>query len=470
MSVGDPAPATGHAPSIASRIAGLLTGWSVVWLVVVSLALQLVVHREVDDLLDDAMAASADVMAVMLGSLSKQARDLEVIHGEVLNQVDPRYAWQLVDEDGHVLLRSPGAPAVAWHQVHTEGFSDVGGWRVLGSAVPASHQTLYVAQSQQERRLALLDLGMGGVLATVCVALLAWLTLRSRLRQELAPLQRLGQRLAIHDPIRFDARLGVPERAELEPVHQAIDAMGHRLARRMAQERVFSAHAAHALRTPLAGMDVQLALALREAPEALKPRLGRVREAGNRLQRMVAALLLLFRADGMDGAELRWQDIDVATLLARWPIDGLTLHITPGLHVRADADLLVAALLNLFDNALRHGGREVRIEAISPDRLRIADNGPGVPPEQRERLRLALARSAHGEPASPAGPSGDTRSTGQAQGTGLGLQMALLVARAHRGELVLPDVASGFAVDLSWDMAAEVVDDTDVDDHDHDND
>jgi signal transduction histidine kinase len=451
LSVGPPGPA----PSIARRLARLLAGWAVVWLVVVSLALQLVVHREVDELLDEAMAASADVMAVMLGSLSRQARDLELIHGEVLNQVDSRYAWQLVDQDGQVLLRSPSAPPAAWLKVHTEGFHSVQGWRVLGTPVPVSHQTLYVAQSQQERRLARLDLGLGGILATVCVAMLAWLTLRAGLRRELAPLQRLSQRLATHDPIRLDATLGVPERAELEPVHQAIDAMGHRLARRMVQERVFSAHAAHALRTPLAGMDVQLALAQREAPDALKPRLGRVREAGNRLQRMVAALLLLFRADGRDGAALRWQDIELDSLLARWPIDGLTVLSTEGLQLRADPDLLAAALLNLLDNALRHGGRRVRIQALAPDCLRFQDDGPGVPPEQRERLRQALARSAVGEAVASSAAEG--RATGQAQGTGLGLQMAQLVARAHGGRLLLPDVDTGFAVDLCWDMAAEPV-------------
>ena len=65
----------------------------------------------------------------------------------------------------------------------------------------------------------------------------------------------------------------------------------------MAHERAFTAHAAHALRTPLAGMDAQLAVALREAPLALQPRLQRVREASGRLQRVLAALLTLFRSD-----------------------------------------------------------------------------------------------------------------------------------------------------------------------------
>ncbi len=440
------ADAQGRPPSIASRMARLLVGWSVVWLLVVSVVLQLVVHREVDEMLDDAMVASSDVMSVMLTSLSARSLDVEVIHGDVLNQVDPRYAWQLVDVTGRVRLRSPGAPASAWSAVHVDGFVDMPGWRVHGSFLPGSSHTLYVAQAVQERRDAVFDLVLAGGMSTLVIALLAGISLRARLRQELAPLQRLSLRLAGHDPIRPGTSLGPAERAELQPVHGALDAMGRRLARRMSQERVFSAHAAHALRTPLAGMDVQLALALREAPETLRPRLARVREAGGRLQRMVTALLLLFRADGVDGAELHWQTLDVAALLARWPIDGLALQMAPGLSVRADADLLAAGLLNLLDNAVRHGGRTVTIEALAPDRLRLSDNGPGVQPAQRERLRQALDH-----------PFDAARDTGQSEGTGLGLQMAQLVARAHGGRLELPEVEAGFAVDLCWDMSARTL-------------
>ncbi|MBK9362956.1 MAG: hypothetical protein IPM99_18555 [Rubrivivax sp.] len=60
-------------------------------------------------------------------------------------------------------------------------------------------------------------------------------------------------------------------------MHDAIEALGERLARRVANERAFGAHSAHALRTPLAGIDLQLAVAEREAPPALQPRLARAR-------------------------------------------------------------------------------------------------------------------------------------------------------------------------------------------------
>ena len=62
----------------------------------------------------------------------------------------------------------------------------------------------------------------------------------------------------------------------------ARDRLAGRLARRVSQERAFAAHAAHTLRTPLAGIDAQRAAAVREAPAALQARPQRVRAAGGR--------------------------------------------------------------------------------------------------------------------------------------------------------------------------------------------
>jgi signal transduction histidine kinase len=219
-------------------------------------------------------------------------------------------------------------------------------------------------------------------------------------------------------------------RQELQAVHGAIPALGERLARRVANERAFSAHAAHALRTPLAGIDTQLAVAQREAPASLQPRLARVREAAGRLTRVVSALLALFRS----GAELQWQRVDLPALVARLPHEGLAVQVPPGAAVQADADLLTAALINLLDNAVRAGATQVSLSmALQGDRqtLRLHDNGQGCPPERLAQLGAALDAQAY-------------------EGRmGLGLMLADLVARAHHGRLHLPEVHDGFAVELT---------------------
>jgi signal transduction histidine kinase len=246
------------------------------------------------------------------------------------------------------------------------------------------------------------------------------------------PLQRLSERLSGHEPLDPAASLGPAEREELQPVHAAIEELTRRLAERVIHERAFSAHAAHALRTPLAGIDAQLALALREAPPQVHPRLQRARDAAGRLQRVVAALLALFRS----GGTLQREAVNVESLLARLPLDGLTVRMQDRPSIDADPDLLAAALLNLLDNVLRHGGRHVDIGMPRPGTLRVHDDGPGVEDERRRELQAALEQQAY------------------ADKTGLGLMLADLIARAHGGRLVLPDVARGFAVDIELGPAS----------------
>jgi len=252
------------------------------------------------------------------------------------------------------------------------------------------------------------------------------LWLRLRIRRELQPLRDLSERLAHYDPMQRDATLGAADRVELQPVHAAIDALAGRLTRRVAHERAFTSHAAHALRTPLAGIDAQLAVALREAEASHRPRLQRVRTAAERLQRVVAALLAMFRS----GAEVQRNRIDVGALAARLPIEGLTMETRGTTPLDADADLLTAAVLNLLDNAQRHGARSVTFSTPAANVLRVHDDGPGVDQARRRELSAAIEAQDY------------------AGRTGLGLMLADLVARAHGGGLSLPESASGFVVEL----------------------
>jgi signal transduction histidine kinase len=428
--------------SINRRLGRVMIGWSLVWVLAGSLAVLLTVEHEIDELLDDTLRASAQVMSALLSSHADALPPGLPVQGQIGSLAEERFAWQMVDTDGHVLLRSPSAPAEALHVTATAGFSDTPDWRVLGVALAHQGRMIYVAQTRAERHEARLSVAFNAGLAALGVGLLAYLMLGAQIAHELLPLQRLSGRLARHDPTQPGASLGPAERAELQPVHAAIDELGHRLARRLAHERVFSAHAAHALRTPLAGIDAQLAVALRESPPALQARLRRVREASTRLQRVVAALLLLFRSQAK---ELSREPVDLGALLARLPVEGLQIEVPDGLLFDADADLLAAALLNLLDNAQRHGAHRVVVSLPAPDRLRLQDDGPGVPAEQRDWLRQTLARAVTSTAAvEPANVST------QGQGTGLGLQLAQLVARAHGGQLHLPDVEQGFAVELEW--------------------
>lgn len=427
-------PAGAAVPSIETRLLRALASWSVVWGVAVALAVWLAVDHEVDELLDDTLQVSSHVLAGLLvhDEVIRQARDGP--SASRADELNDRFAWQLVSLDGLVLLRSPQAPAQALFLDPTPGYAWSADWRSYGLEL-GKGRLLYVMQTRAERWEAVRTLSLSTALAAFAIGLLGFVWLRARLHYELAPLQRLTRRLAGHDPLRAGATLGPAERAELQPMHHAIDDLAQRLARRVTHERAFTAHAAHALRTPLAGIDAQLAVALREAPAALQSRLQRVRDAAARLQRVVAALLALFRS----GMELRVQAIDLPVLLARLPADGLQVEVVAGLadppaggpgDLQADPDLLTAALLNLLDNAVRHGAHRVEVSLPRPGVIRLADDGPGVAAARLDALQAALdGQTYEGH-------------------TGLGLMLADMVARAHGGRLQLLPVARGFAVEL----------------------
>ena len=416
------------APSIRTRLANSLLLWALMWGLGVAVAVGYAAQVEVDELLDESLQSSA---AMMAGTLQLTYRDASPVEVPQPAGVAGEFAWQLVATDGAVLQRSANAPAQPLYGVATPGFSQTEVWRVFGAAMGSDGRMLYVAHTVSERVEAQAEVAMSAVLAAISIGLLGHWWLRARVRSELRPLERLTGKLERHDPLDPAQALGVAERAELMPVHAAIDQLGQRLARRVATERAFSAHAAHALRTPLAGMEAQLAVALRESTPAVQQRLQRVREASHRLQRVVQSLLDLFRV----GSEVQREAVDLKTLLAHLPIDGLEVVAQSPGPLLADTDLLAAALANLLDNAKRYGARHVVVSTPAPGTLRLQDDGPGATPERLQELREALGHQAY-------------------EGhTGLGLMLADLVARSHGGSISLPSTLQGFAVELTLDPA-----------------
>lgn len=418
---------SGRVASIRGRLSRVLLALGVVWALLLPVAVGLGVRHEVHELLDDALAASADVLLDVVPD--GPARGDAVRPGQ--GRADTRrFAWQVVDARGTVLQRSIGAPTQPLAAVPPPGFADAPAWRVHARALGAN--VLYVAQSHAERREVARDIGMLSAVSALLLGLLSVWWVRSRVAHELAPLEALPDLLARFDPLVPDATLGPPAREELRPVHDAVEQLGRRLAQRVAGERAFAGHAAHALRTPLAGIDAQLAIALRESPPALQARLQRMREATGRLQRVVAALLALFRT----GVELHPQAVDLAALADRLLVAGLDIRVVGEGALRADPDLLAAALLNVLDNSLRCGATQVEL-SVQPHGVRVQDNGPGVTDERRSVLQQALAQRAY-----------DGR-------MGLGLMLADLVARAHGGVVTLPAPAvGGFVVEIGLGPAA----------------
>lgn len=435
-------PPTTPLPSIRSRVTRTLLWMSLCSCVLMGAVVWWIVGHEIDELMDQGLRESAEIIHNVLANQppAPAHSTLPLPHTDY----EEHLVWQIIDSQrGQVLARSHKAPTSALHprpMAHTTHSAD-GEWRIVTLGLQHSPtRFLLVAQSESERY----DARTESLVYTLVSALLAGgvgiLLLSLRLRQELQPLQQLSQAVQHYDPLQPATDLASAERAELEPITQAVRELGQRLAQRFRSERAFTAHAAHALRTPLAGIDAQLAIALKEAPPSLQPRLNRARQGSQRLSRVMQALLTMFRS----GTEPQWQAVPLSVLLAPWPHDGLAIVAKGDPTLHADPDLLAAVLMNLLDNARQHGATQVQLRAASPpdgqQTLHLHDNGPGCPAATLQRLRQALQQHDY------------TPGTGL---SGLGLMLADLVLQAHGGSVALPNVNTGFAVLLQWPQPPE---------------
>ena len=206
---------------------------------------------------------------------------------------------------------------------------------------------------------------------------------------------------------------------------------------RLAAMGEMAARLAHQLRTPLA---TALLYASRLASPALpadqrEPLAARTVDRLRHLEKQVADMLAYARggAGGLVPLSLDAVLEDAAqTLAGRLKAGGrLTLRTrAPGLTVLGNRDALAGAVANLVVNALdaAGGGAEVLVEASQPApgvaRITVADNGPGVPAELRERIF---------EPFFTTRPAG----------TGLGLAVVRSVALAHGGSVRLESGGAG---------------------------
>jgi signal transduction histidine kinase len=218
------------------------------------------------------------------------------------------------------------------------------------------------------------------------------------------------------------ARLGTTLNRMLERLELAVD-----------RERAFVADASHELRTPLAILKTEIELALRgeRSAEELRDALRSASEEVDRLTELAEALLVIARADGAK-LPIAVTEIDTAELLAdvslrfeaRVAAGGRTLVVEDGApaQITGDPRRLQQALDNLVDNALAHGSGSIHLGASSRDgavELHVRDEGPGFPPEF---IGQAFERFTRADPG---------RSRG---GSGLGLSIVRMIARAHGGE------------------------------------
>jgi signal transduction histidine kinase len=230
---------------------------------------------------------------------------------------------------------------------------------------------------------------------------------------------------------------------DLTRLAATINRMLDRISGLMDSLRQVSSDIAHDLRTPLNRLHQRLELAARRAhdPDHRAEIEGALRDVDAILATFAAMLRIAEVEAGARRAAFRRLDLQA---LARAVVDDFGPAAEDGGHalvldgakpvwIEGDDDLLTQMTVNLVENALRHTPRgcTVRLSAaLTPDgaMLSVADDGPGVPAAERERLFDRFYRLER------------SRST---PGSGLGLALVQAVARLHRGEIALSDRKPG---------------------------
>jgi two-component system, OmpR family, sensor kinase len=332
-------------------------------------------------------------------------------------------------------LQYSSQPAVALPLATVRGFSfatwNDDRWRVFSLA--AGDRIVQTAQSVEDRQETAADMSLRMLMPfLVLVPVLAVLVLLA-VRRGLSPLGQIADDIARRDSTSMQPLNEETLPAEIRPLIVALNDLLRRLAEAMNAQRRFVADAAHELRTPLTALTLQAQLVQQSGDEDERRRaVGDLRQGIARASHMVQQLLDMAHQEPdsphafsrLDLTELVREKVgELAPLAAAKDMD-LGVKAEHSQWINGNADSLRILVGNLVDNAIRYtqAGGKVDVSVGADDEgpwLTVADNGPGIPEDEHERIFERFYR--------PAGQ--------HAPGSGLGLSIVRQVAQLHQAKV-----------------------------------
>jgi signal transduction histidine kinase len=283
------------------------------------------------------------------------------------------------------------------------------------------------------------------------LALISYIFVSRRVLKRIDSLSATSRRIMQGD---LSGRLEVTGSGdEFDRLADSLNAMLDRIEHLIYGVKDVSDNIAHDLKTPLTRLRnrVEAALAGDANAERYRAALEATIEESDQLIRTFNALLMIARIEaGSPNGEMTEVDAsaivrDVADLyepVAETSGAELIVEAPEPIRIRASRELLGQALANLIDNAIKHAAgaadqpRPLRVTistAREGDRLvlKVADTGPGIPAEDRDRVlqRFVRLEKSRSQP-----------------GSGLGLSLVAAVVRLHHGTIELGDANPGLVV------------------------
>ncbi|PYD81954.1 two-component sensor histidine kinase [Komagataeibacter oboediens] len=408
--------------SLATRIVSSVLSAVTLSLLALSLAVAGFTRHEITERLDNSLQ---EVSERLQATVAAQPHGSQSDNVAWVPDVGPRtLAYQVVDQAGHVVLRSQNAPVRPFVSDIRTGFTSTPHFRVYVAAPTMTAYRVLVGEPTLHRRGATWRATAIAVMPVLMSLPVIWWLVRLIVRRALRPLDRLHDEMQSRGSgnLRPVPSLDLP--VELVPIQHAVNTLLSRLETALSTERAFAASAAHELRNPLAALLAQVQMLGRMVqpdPEAGR-RVDIIAERTRRLGRTVEKLLQFSRATS--GIAFRRNRFDLLTVvhvlvddLGHNPHDGQGIVLTPNgishIFVHGDMDATGIMLRNLLENALLHGkhGTPVRVTVLPDGGIDITNDCPALPPDMLDRLTSPFVRGGTGT-----------------HGSGLGLAIASNIA------------------------------------------
>jgi two-component system, OmpR family, sensor histidine kinase TctE len=358
------------------------------------------------------------------------------------------------DTEGRLLLGDAQIPAVAMTDAADQMFAltqlERRNVRTLSTRFDTSAGVLILTAAdvrtgaEPAARFGLMSTLLWDFVQLDVTLVLVWVGIQLGLR----PMKKLRDEIGRRSPLDLRAidEASVPR--EIAPVVVTLNRLFAMLRTSVQSQQQFIANTAHQLRTPITGMQAQLELLAAEPAAApVKHRLATLQEGIRQLAHSANQLLTLARADPAVNITAKNQTVALETIVgevvAKFFDRALQSDIDLGAEVHpvtimADASLLDDLLSNLVDNALKYTPAGGSVTVSAGERggkpyISVEDTGPGIPENERERVRQRFYRL----PGSPG------------HGSGLGLAIVDEIAQLYGADLSIGPGARGVGTNVS---------------------